>query len=352
MTLSRDIRTRWRQVRARRVSSGDAFVYAVVSTGIYCRPDCPARRPKRANVRFFDGPADAEAAGFRACLRCRPAEGRGFRHQAAIVHACEVIETREPAPGLDELARTAGLSVGHFQRLFKREVGLSPKQYAIAMRKRRLRDALPAAASVTEAIYRAGYSTSSRAYTDGHALGMRPQRYLHGGRDERIRFAEAESSLGRLLVAATDRGICMIEFGEIGALLAALRERFPAAVIEPGGAALERHIADIVRLIDQPEIPVALPLDIRGTAFQEKVWRALTDIPVGKTASYADVARAIGRPRAARAVARACAANRLAVAVPCHRVVRGDGDPSGYRWGLERKRRLLAREAGADTDET
>lgn len=266
-------------------------------------------------------------------------------HAKAIEGACAAIEASDPAPSLAALAREAGISPEHFQRLFKAQVGLSPKQYAMAVRKRRLREALAEAQSVTRAIYDAGYGASSRAYDDGHALGMVPKAYRRSGAGERIAYVTARSSLGPLLIATTARGVCSIEFGEEGPLVAALRGRFSGADIQPGGPEIEAHARQIVQMIDTPGPRPALPLDIRGTVFQEKVWRALTAIPVGQTRSYAEVAQAIGQPSAARAVARACAANPLAVAVPCHRVVRADGAISGYKWGAERKAELLKGEA-------
>jgi AraC family transcriptional regulator of adaptative response/methylated-DNA-[protein]-cysteine methyltransferase len=270
-----------------------------------------------------------------------------LRNRQAVERACRLIETRDPAPSLAELAREAGFSAAYFQKLFVATVGVSPKAYGITLRRRRLTNALHGAGRVTEASYDAGYAASSAAYRDIHPMGMKPSRIRRGGAAERIRCASARSSLGPLMIAATQRGLCAVEFGAEAETLEALQRKFPQAVIEPADRELEDWVARVVRLIDQPGEAQALPLDIRGTAFQTKVWRALTRIPVGTTLSYAQVAERIGAPGSARAVARACASNSVAVVVPCHRVVRTDGSVSGYRWGVQRKRALLAREAAA-----
>lgn len=279
-----------------------------------------------------------------------------MRNRQAIERACRLIETCDPAPSLAELAREVGFSTTYFQKLFVAAVGVSPKAYGTTLRRRRLTDALRNAGRVTEAIYDAGYAASSAAYRDIHPLGMTPSRIRRGGAAERIRCASARSSLGPLMIAATERGLCAVEFGTETEALEGLRRRFPQAVLEPADRELKEWVARVVQLIDQPSDASevngvgkagALPLDIRGTAFQTKVWRALTRIPVGTTLSYAEVAERIGAPGSARAVARACASNSMAVVVPCHRVVRTDGSVSGYRWGVQRKRALLAREAAA-----
>lgn len=275
----------------------------------------------------------------------------GYRtasHHAAIDRACRRLDAAGTAPGLAELAREAGLSPGHFQRLFKAAVGVSPKAYAMARRQARLQAALRSAPSVTDAIYDAGYAASSGAYRDSQALGMAPRRLRAGGRDERIRHASAHTALGDILVAATDRGICMVEFGAPQRLRAELQRRFPAATIEPGDAAMHDWVRRVVAVIDHSQPDPALPLDIRGTAFQTRVWRALRTLGTGETVSYGELAQRLDAPAAARAVARACATNGIAVLVPCHRVVGADGSLTGYKWGLARKRRLLAQEAARE----
>lgn len=343
--LAGDEERLWGAVQRRDKAADGRFVYAVRSTGVYCRPSCPSRPARRENVSFYADPAAAEKAGFRPCKRCRPNENPEVEAAEAIRRACERIEAEAEEPDLETLARDAGYSPWHFQRLFKAHVGLSPKQYAIARRKARLRQVLAEASSVTDAIYAAGFGASSRAYEDKGALGMTPSAYRNGAEGETIRYASAKSSLGPVLVAATDRGVCMIEFGDPDQLVPVLTRRFPKARIVRANGDLAALVERVVQLIDSPAVGCDLPLDIRGTAFQERVWKALTLIPPGHTVSYAELAERIGQPTAARAVARACAANGIAVAVPCHRVVRGSGDLSGYKWGVERKRALLARES-------
>ncbi|MDA0304966.1 MAG: bifunctional DNA-binding transcriptional regulator/O6-methylguanine-DNA methyltransferase Ada [Proteobacteria bacterium] len=335
----------WNAVRDRDAASNGAFVYAVRTTGVYCLPSCSSRTAKRRNVRFFATPAEAESAGFRACKRCKPDQPLGNTpHGEAIKRACNEIQSSPSEPTLASLARIAGLSTGHFQRIFKAEVGLSPKRYAMAVRKQRFLGELAQASSVTHAIYDAGYSSSSRAYADGNGLGMAPGSYQKGAKGEKIRFASAPSSLGDIIVASTDRGICMVEFGDKDDLVEVMKTRFPQASLEPADDTLADLVAKVVSLIDAPADNVALPIDIRGTAFQERVWRALREIPMGRTVSYAELAKMIDQPTAARAVARACAANHIAVVIPCHRVVRASGEISGYKWGRDRKRALLDRE--------
>ncbi|MDP0495517.1 MAG: bifunctional DNA-binding transcriptional regulator/O6-methylguanine-DNA methyltransferase Ada [Verrucomicrobiota bacterium JB024] len=341
---------RWAAVMGREASADDGFVYAVKTTGIYCRPSCPSRRAVRANVVFFDTSAEAERAGFRACKRCRPdGPGRAERDAQAVERACELIASAEEMPDLATLAAEAGLSASHFHRLFKAAMGLTPKGYARARRAKRMREELPGSTTVTEAMYGAGYQSSGRFYAEsGEVLGMRPSRFKKGGVGETIRFAVGECSLGDILVAASDKGVCAIFLGdEPDMLVRALQDRFPRAELVGGDEAFERTVAQVVGLVEGPRAGLSLSLDIRGTAFQQRVWEALREIPVGTTASYAEVAGRIGRPEAVRAVAQACGANALAVAIPCHRVVRTDGSLSGYRWGVERKRRLLDREKTA-----
>lgn len=338
--------TRWHAVMTRDRSAENAFVYAVRTTGIYCRPTCSSRRPRRDNAVFFDAWPQAEQAGYRACKRCRPHLTEADPALAAVAHACERIQTAEGEPDLATLAREAGYSPAHFQRLFKAAVGVSPKQYAIAIRTSRLQTTLSAAASVTDAIYDAGFTAPSRAY-DHMDTGMPLRSFLDGAHGEIIRYCQAVSSLGPVLVATTERGICMIEFGDPDHLVGELTRRFPKATISPADDALDALVRQVLALIDEPSRACELPLDIRGTAFQHRVWTALTSLRAGETISYAELARQLGKPGAARAVAGACAANPLAVAVPCHRVVNAAGELAGYRWGVERKRALLDRETAS-----
>lgn len=344
---------RWDAVVARDRAARDAFRYAVRTTGVYCRPGCASRLPRRDHVAFFDTPAAAERAGYRPCRRCRPQDDCGHDpRREAIAAACRRLEREQPPPAAAELAAEAGLSRWHFQRTFKALVGLTPKQYADARRDGRLRAALRSGTGVTEAIYAAGFGSGSRVYERaGTRLGMTPGRYRAGGAGITLRCAAARSTLGTVGVAASDRGIAAIELADDEeAAMACIRSRFPRADLRRADAALAELVRRVVALVEAPAGDAALPLDIRGTAFQQRVWRALAAIPPGRTASYGQIAHRIGRPAAARAVGRAIAANPLAVAVPCHRAVRGDGSPGGYRWGAERKRRLLARETRAADD--
>ena len=326
------------------------FYVGVLTTGIFCRPDCKARRPKRENVRFFRSTQEALRAGLRPCKRCRPMGTAPEAESAArIAAACRRIEAAENTPSLAELAEEAGLSPFHFHRLFKAATGLTPKAYALAVKQNRMRDSLTEAGSVTEAIYAAGYSSSSRFYeADGRALGMTPSRYRAGGKDTLIHYAIQPCWLGLALIAATENGICALFFDDDEeALVAELRRRFPAARIERGGKALDASVRKVLRALDEPALAAELPLDIRGTAFQQRVWEALRAVPAGRTATYSDIARQLGEPRAVRAVAGACAANPVALAIPCHRIVGKSGSLTGYRWGIERKRQLLKRESSA-----
>ncbi|MGA8706354.1 MAG: bifunctional DNA-binding transcriptional regulator/O6-methylguanine-DNA methyltransferase Ada [Steroidobacteraceae bacterium] len=338
---------RWNAVRQRRAPPHDSFFYAVSTTGVYCRPSCGARTPLRQNVRFFESTDAAERAGFRACKRCKPKEAALPARQAELVaQACRAIEQAETMPQLAELARGAGLSRFHFHRLFKRVTGLAPKAYANAVRARRVRAALPASGSVTAAIYEAGFNSNGRFYAQSDAaLGMTPSRYRAGGAGTEIRFAIAQCSLGAVLVAATERGVCAITLGDDPeALLQDLQDRFPRARLSGGDASFERTVATVIACVESPAAGLDLPLDLKGTSFQLRVWQALRAIPAGQTATYAEIARRLGMPKACRAVGAAIAANPVAVAVPCHRVIRSDGHLSGYHWGVERKRALLARE--------
>ncbi|WP_158806902.1 bifunctional DNA-binding transcriptional regulator/O6-methylguanine-DNA methyltransferase Ada [Beijerinckia sp. L45] len=338
---------RWAALATRDEAADGTFVFSVKTTGVYCRPSCSARTARRENVAFHATCADAERAGFRPCKRCRPNEAsQAARHAAAVASACRLIETAETLPTLDRLAQAAGLSPHHFHRVFKRATGVTPKAYGSAHRAARLAAALPRAQTITAAIYDAGYNASSRFYESSNdRLGMTPKTYRNGGTGQTIRFAIGACSLGAILVAATDKGICAILIGDDpDALARDLQDRFAKAELIGGDAAFEATVAQVVGFVEAPRLGLDLPLDIGGTAFQQRVWQALRAIPVGTTASYADVARAIGLPSAMRAVAGACGANPIAVAVPCHRVVRSDGGLSGYRWGVERKRTLLERE--------
>jgi AraC family transcriptional regulator of adaptative response/methylated-DNA-[protein]-cysteine methyltransferase len=341
---------RWARVAARDRSADGCFFYSVETTGVFCRPSCPSRVPNPKNVRFHATIAAAEAAGFRPCRRCRPDEpSLQERYAAKVAELCRRIEETDEAPSLAELATAAGLSLYHFHRVFKALVGVTPKAYAAAHRADKVRERLGRSASVTEAIYEAGYNSSSRFYEAAdHMLGMTPTAFRAGGADAEIRFALGQCSLGAILVARSEKGVCAILIGDDPeALLRDLQDRFPRARLIGGDSAFEELVARVVGLVEAPGIGLDLPLDVRGTAFQRRVWQALREIPAGATISYAELARRIGAPKSVRAVGAACAANPLAVAIPCHRVVRTDGGLSGYRWGVERKRTLLARERSA-----
>jgi AraC family transcriptional regulator of adaptative response/methylated-DNA-[protein]-cysteine methyltransferase len=339
--------TLWKATRRRDRRFDGRFVFAVRSTGIYCRPSCPARRPRRKNVLFFPAPAEAEGSGFRACRRCRPrlaATGA----PAWIAEACRRLEAVENgSPGLRELADEIGLSPSHLQRTFKRVVGVSPRQYADAQRLRAVKSRLKRGVPVTEALYEAGYGASSRLYERSDQLGMPPAAYRGGGKGRRIDYAVVRSPLGRLLVGATERGVCAVALGDSKAeLLEALRKEYPAAEIRRDRGRIRPWVEQILRSLEGGPDP-DLPLDIRATAFQRRVWEELRAIPPGATRSYSEVARRIGRPTAARAVARSCATNPVALVIPCHRVVAAGGGPGGYRWGMDRKRKLLSQESVA-----
>ena len=339
---------RWQAVVARDRAMDGRFYYSVRTTGVYCRPSCASRRANPENVAFHDSIADAEAAGFRPCRRCAPDQpSRDRQHADRVADACRTIDTSETAPRLADLAAAAGLSPHHFHRIFKATTGLTPRGYAIAGRAGRARTALPHAEHVTDAIFDAGFGSSSRFYDRADAiLGMKPGQYRDGGANTVIRFAVGDCSLGSILVAASAIGVCAILMGDDpDALARDLQDRFPKADLIGADPGFEAIVAQVVRFVEAPRLGLHLPLDVRGTAFQQRVWQALNALPAGSTASYADIAKAIGTPGAVRAVASACGANALAVAIPCHRVVRTDGTLSGYRWGVERKRALLAREA-------
>lgn len=339
---------RWAAVVARDHRADGRFFYSVKTTGVYCRPSCAARAAHPQNVDFHATAADAERAGFRPCKRCKPDQpSLAEQHAARIARLCRLLERTAHSPSLHELAQHAGLSAYHLHRIFKAVTGVTPKAYASALRARRVREELAQGDSVTSAIYGAGYGSNGRFYEKSNELlGMTPTRYRKGGADTEIRFAIGECALGAILVAATTLGVCAISMGDDAAALARdLQDRFPRAALIGGDARFEKLVAKVVGYIDAPRKGLHLPLDIRGTAFQQRVWQALRKIPAGRTLSYRELAERIGAPKAARAVARACAANAIAVAIPCHRVVRNDGGLSGYRWGVERKRALIAREA-------
>ena len=339
---------RWAVLAARDPQADGKFFYGVRTTGVYCRPSCPSRLPRPENVSFFESSAQAEAAGFRPCKRCQPHQAALSEQYAALVaESCRLIESSERQPGLAELAEHAGMSKYHFHRVFKLVTGLTPRQYGAAQREQRLRQEIVQASTVTDAIYSAGYGSNSRFYASAsQALGMTPTRYRRGGMETTIRFAIGECSLGAILVAQSEQGLCAIMLGDEPEELARLlQDRFPQAELVGGDREFEQTVAQVIGFVEAPRIGLDLPLDVRGSAFQQRVWRALQQIPAGQTASYSDVASRIGAPKAVRAVAQACAANPLAVAIPCHRVVRTDGSLSGYRWGVERKRLLLEREA-------
>jgi len=341
---------RWQAVVNRDASADGTFVYAVKTTGIYCRPSCPSRTAKPANVSFFPTCGAAEAAGYRACRRCAPNDASlAEKNAATVARACRLIEAAEEPPKLDDLAAAVGVSSYHFHRQFKAVTGLTPKAYGVAHRAKRVRAVLAEeGTSVTQAIYGAGFNANSRFYENANeVLGMTPTTYRNGGKNADIHFAIGECSLGAILVARSAKGVCAITLGDDpDELVRDLQDRFPHANLIGGDAEFEKLVAQVVGFVEAPQRGLDLPLDVRGTAFQQRVWQALRSIPIGETVSYAEIARRIGEPKAVRAVAQACGANRIAVAIPCHRVVKNDGALSGYRWGVERKRALLDKEAG------
>jgi AraC family transcriptional regulator of adaptative response/methylated-DNA-[protein]-cysteine methyltransferase len=337
---------RWQALSDRDAHADGSFVYGVKTTGIYCRANCASRTPNERNVEFFDTVGDAEKAGFRPCRRCRPDTQRVPDHIEEVRKACRFIEQSEEEPSLKQIAQVAGLSPFHFQKLFRSQVGLSPKQYAKAHRLGRLKEALAESPSVTAAIYDAGFGAASRAY-DGlsERLGMEPGAYRKGGARQHVHYGFAKTWLGWMLVAATKRGICMIAFDDAkDKLVSHLKKRFSQAEVSHADDGFTEWMQAAACKAEQPHLGTALPLDIQGTAFEERVWQALRQIPPGETLSYSEVAKAIGKPKAVRAVASACAKNPVAVAIPCHRVIGSDGKLHGYRWGLKRKQALLDRE--------
>ncbi|NVZ22555.1 bifunctional DNA-binding transcriptional regulator/O6-methylguanine-DNA methyltransferase Ada [Pseudomonas costantinii] len=345
MTIEQD--PRWAAIIARDAKADALFVYGVKTTGVYCRPSSSSRLPRPENIEFFDTPTQAEAAGYRPSKRASSDQTQLAAHHAQVVaDACKQIELAETPPSLEVLAGLAGLSSFHFHRVFKAITGLTPKGYAGALRSRKVRDSLKGQHSVTEALYDAGFNSNSRFYESAdQLLGMKPSDYKAGGTNNEIRFAVGQCSLGAILVAQSQRGVCAILLGDDpDKLVRDLQDQFPKAELLGADRSFEQLIAQVVGFIEAPALGLDLPLDLRGTAFQERVWQALREIPVGSTASYAQIAQRIGAPKSFRAVAQACGANSLAVAIPCHRVVRSNGELSGYRWGVERKRQLLERE--------
>lgn len=339
---------RWTAVVTRDPRADGTFFYAVETTGVYCLPSCAARRPRRENVSFHLTAAAAERAGFRACKRCKPGQpSLAAQDREQIADLCRFIAAQPEPPTLATLAQRAACSPSHLHRMFKAVTGLTPRAFASEQRAARVRGELARGGSVTHALHESGFASTGRFYEQSaRILGMTPSAYRAGGKDERIQFAISACSLGLVLVAASERGVCAIALGsERQALETELCQRFPRAQIKSGDRALSELVAKVIALVEAPERGCELPLDLRGTAFQAKVWQALRAIPAGHTLSYRELAERIALPRAVRAVARACATNPLAIAVPCHRVVRGDGELAGYRWGIERKRALLAREA-------
>jgi AraC family transcriptional regulator, regulatory protein of adaptative response / methylated-DNA-[protein]-cysteine methyltransferase len=341
---------RWQAFASRDKQADGQFFIGVKTTGIFCRVLCPARLPKRENIRFFDTWQEAEAAGFRTCKRCHPKELEPETpHRSAVIHACEILDSAETQPTLEALAKMAGLSPFHFQRVFKGIVGVSPKQYYMEKRSSRIRQNLQQTSRVTDAIYDAGFGSSARFYSQaGDTLGMKPSDFQKGGDGMEISFAISPSYLGLVLVAATVTGVCLIIFGDQPEVLEEeLYRRFPKAHLKDADATFKEWVNQVISYLQHPGRDLNLPLDIQGTAFQRRVWAALREIPTGSTASYSEVASRIGNPKAVRAVANACAANHLAVAIPCHRVVRLNGGLGGYHWGLERKHALLEHEKKA-----
>ena len=338
---------RWARVLARDRTADGTFWYSVATTGVYCRPSCPSRAANPKNVQMHVTLADAKATGFRPCKRCHP-DGPSIdaENVAIVARACRLIEESEEEPSLNALAKAVGRSAGYFHRSFKAVTGLTPKDYAAAHRASKVREGLASGSSVTEAIYDAGYNSSGRFYEKStDMLGMTPTQFKTGGTNEEIRFALGQTSLGAILVASSKKGVASILLGnDPDALLRQLQDRFPKAKLIGADKDYEGLVARVVGFIEAPQIGLDLPLDVRGTAFQRRVWQALQEIPVGQTVSYTEIAQRIGSPKAVRAVAGACAANNLAVAIPCHRVVRNDGALSGYAWGVERKKVLLDRE--------
>lgn len=338
---------RWQAVMARDPHADGEFVFAVRTTGIFCRPSCRARHALRENVCFFSDASEAQAAGFRPCKRCQPDKASAEQHRLdKITHACRLLE-QDASLTLEALAEQVAMSPFHLHRLFKATTGMTPKAWQQSWRASRLRESLVKGQNVTQAILDAGFPDGSSYYRHAdETLGMTAKQFRHGGENLAVRYALTDCTLGRCLVAESERGICAILLGDDDAtLISELRQMFPAARDEPAGEAFTQRVRQVIASLNNRDTPLALPLDIRGTAFQQQVWQALRAIPCGETVSYQQLANAIGKPKAVRAVASACGANKLAIVIPCHRVVRGDGTLSGYRWGVARKAQLLRREA-------
>lgn len=344
---------RWNAVAGRDKTLRGKFVFGVASTGVYCAPGCAARTPKRANVRFFPTAAEARADGYRACRRCAPDAETNDLAAQVVAEACGFIAASDSVPTLEQLARRAGYSPWHFLRVFRAHTGLTPRAFAETVRGKRLAEAIGGAARVADAAYDAGFGSEARAHANApRDLGMRARSARKGGAGEVIRYAFADGPLGRTLLAATDLGVCFTGFGDDDAtLLANMRARFRNAAFEPAPAGLAGQLATLVAMIEEPAVAKTLPLDLRGTVFQRRVWDVLRKIPAGRTMTYGEVAAAIGKPSAARAVGAAIGANPVSIAVPCHRVIGANGTLTGYEWGVARKRRLLAREGALETAE-
>ena len=343
-TRFKDDDTRWQAVLDRDRSADGAFFYSVKTTGVYCRPSCAARLANRENVRFHTTARQAEQAGFRACKRCCPnTPSKDEQHRRAVSQACLLLENPSDSPGLESLAEMVGMSPSHLHRVFKLLTGLTPKGYAMAHRSQRVRHELAVGKTVTDAVFNAGFNSNGRFYaTSSKVLGMTPTTFRTGGVGTVIRFAVGECSMGSILVAASEIGLCAISIGDDpNALIQELQDRFSQAELVGGDRDFESIVAQVVGFVDRPSAGLELPLDVRGTAFQQRVWQLLCEIPCGQTTTYTEIAQRLGKPNAVRAVAGACAANHLAVAIPCHRVIRIDGSLSGYRWGIERKAALL-----------
>lgn len=341
---------RWQSVLDRDADADGQFVFAVRTTGIFCRPSCRAKHALRENVSFFADAQQAQAAGYRPCKRCLPDQASALQPRLdKIARACQLLERESPLT-LDELAREVAMSPYHLHRLFKAATGMTPKAWQQSWRARRLRDALAKGGPVTQAILNAGFPDSSSYYRQAdQALGMTAKQFRNGGDSVSVRYTLTDCTLGRCLVAQSERGICAILLGDNdAALVSELRQLFPCALNEPADARFQQNVREVIAVINARNAPLSLPLDIRGTAFQQQVWQALRAIPCGETVSYQQLANALGRPKAVRAVASACGANRLAIVIPCHRVIRADGALSGYRWGVARKARLLQREASGE----
>ena len=350
LALATERDPRWASVARRSADADGSFFYSVKTTGVYCRPSCAARLARPENVRFHASRNEAETAGFRPCKRCKPDQPSIYeQHATKVTEVCRLIEAASSVPPLEQLAARAGMSPFHFHRVFKALTGVTPRKYAAGQRGERMRQELGRAGTITAAIYQSGYNSNGQFYGESsQVLGMTPTIYRTGGVNADIRFAVGQCSLGAILVAQSEIGVCAILLGDDpNALARNLQDRFPRATLIGGDADFERLVSRVVGFLEAPGLGLDLPLDVRGTAFQQRVWQALSEIPAGSTASYTEIAARIGAPKSVRAVARACAANPLAVAIPCHRVVRNDGGLSGYRWGVERKRTLLQREARA-----